>query len=185
MFMNSLQKRKKGFTIIEALIGVSILMFAMIGPLLLVYRTSQSASDLRDHTVAAYLALEGMEAIRSIRDGRTLLNPRFLTVSNMDWLGPLRQCVGAWCTIDVNTGLALPTVTLCTGACQPLRVSRTAQYGYNYDSSNPASPFTRSVTLDEAPSILHSHATATISVSWKNKLGQDRSINYEYHIFKW
>lgn len=181
--MNSLDKKKNGFTIIEALVGVSILMFAMIGPLLLVYRTSQTASDLRDHTVAAYLALEGMEAIRSIRDGRTLVNPRFWVT--MDWLGPLRQCVGAWCTIDVNTGLTLPVTTVCAGTCPPLRTSRTAQYGYNYDGSNPASPFTRAVTLTESASILYTHATATISVSWKNKLGQDRSINYEYHIFRW
>ncbi len=176
-------KIKKGFTIIEALVGISVLMFALVGPLLLIYRTSQTASELRDHTVAAYLALEGVEAIRSIRDGRSLANPRFFSVA--DWLGSLRQCVGVLCTVDVNTGLETPAIAVCTGTCSPLRVSRTGQYGYNYNNSNPVSPFTRSITLSENSLVLHTHATATISVSWKNKSGQDRSINYEYHIFSW
>lgn len=66
--MKFIFKKEKGFTIIELVISIFILSFAVVGIFsafsIMVILTSDTANQL----TAAYLAQEGMEIVRNIRD---------------------------------------------------------------------------------------------------------------------
>lgn len=169
--------KKAGFTLIEALFGITIIMFALLGPLILIDNSLKATHEIRDQSIASYLAFEAIEAIRNVRDQKALENPQHL--DTVDWLGSMRECVGSPCWFDVSPP-GIPVFTACGGACPPLQRS---SVGYGYGGIGPDSPFTRTVTLDESPATPHYHATATISVSWQGIT--PRSVTYEYHIYNW
>ncbi len=170
-------KQKSGFTLIEALFGITIIMFALLGPLMLINNSLKAAHEVRDQTIASYLAFEAIEAIRNVRDERALENPTH--GPDADWLGSMRQCVGSPCWLDVNN-TGTPAFTACGGACPAMERSAT---GYGYGGMGSTSSFVRSIILDEAAAMPHYHATATISVSWQGVTS--RSVIYEYHIYNW
>ncbi len=59
----------KGFTIIETLIAVAILMIAIVGPLTIAHRGLIAAITAREQITANYLAQDAMEYLKNIRDG--------------------------------------------------------------------------------------------------------------------
>ena len=59
---------KKAFSLIEALVAISILMIGILGAFILVVRTLASAPVVQSRLVAANLAQEGVELVRQIRD---------------------------------------------------------------------------------------------------------------------
>ncbi|MSU74747.1 hypothetical protein EXS57_03150 [Candidatus Kaiserbacteria bacterium] len=61
-----------GFTLIETMVAVTILTFAMAGPLFTASRSIIAAQTARDQLTAAYLAQEGIEYIRMMRDNAYL-----------------------------------------------------------------------------------------------------------------
>ena len=63
--------QKRGFTLIETLVAVMILAFAIIGPFALSAQSLRASRDARDELVATYLALEGIEIVHSIRDNNS------------------------------------------------------------------------------------------------------------------
>jgi len=59
---------KKGFTLIETMVAVSILMLAVSGPLYAASRATVAANNSQDQLTALYLAQEGVEYVRMMRD---------------------------------------------------------------------------------------------------------------------
>ncbi len=59
---------KKGFSLIEALVAISILMVGILGAFILVVRTLASTPVVQARLVAANLAQEGVELVRVLRD---------------------------------------------------------------------------------------------------------------------
>lgn len=98
--------KKKGFTIIEALIAVFILVVAIVGPLSLSSRGLQSARIARDQVTGSYLAQEGIDYIRYLRDNGALEMLGNLTLNDLsakwqEWLGSCFVGTGTGgCNID-------------------------------------------------------------------------------------
>jgi type II secretory pathway pseudopilin PulG len=67
---NSKQKNigTRAFTLIEALVAVSILMIAIAGPMTLAQKSLMSATLSKDQMIAGFLAQDGIEAVKNIRD---------------------------------------------------------------------------------------------------------------------
>lgn len=63
---------QRGFTMIETLVAVFILMLAITGPLYFVSQSLQSAYYARDQVTAFYLTQESVELIKNIRDTNAL-----------------------------------------------------------------------------------------------------------------
>jgi hypothetical protein len=59
---------KGGFMLIELIIGASIIVFAILGPLSSAKSSLVAASDARDYLQSVYLADEVIEYIRMVRD---------------------------------------------------------------------------------------------------------------------
>lgn len=77
-----------GFTIIESLVAVAILLLALTGPMTLAERSLASAEVARQELTVLYLAQEGIEFIRNTRDSNFLVDKR----EKEDWLNGLSKC---------------------------------------------------------------------------------------------
>lgn len=65
-------KNQTGFTLIETLVAVTILTLAVVGPLFTANRAIVAAQMSRDQLTASYLAQEGIEYVRAVRDNEYL-----------------------------------------------------------------------------------------------------------------
>src|SRR3989338_10456135 len=70
---------EKGFTLIEVIVAVFVLTIGVVGVFALVNQTMAASSILTSRLIAAYLAQEGIEIARNIRDGN------FLEAGEPDW----------------------------------------------------------------------------------------------------
>lgn len=77
--MKKVFKNKKGFTLTEVMIGMTILTIAIVSATSLLVGLIGSNQNNMKTLQANYLAIEGIEAVRNIRDTNWL--------HNRDWLG--------------------------------------------------------------------------------------------------
>lgn len=108
----------RGFTLIETMVAVSILTLAVAGPLFTANRALVAAAIARDQLTASYLAQEGVEYLRAMRDNEFLIAyyADGSTASSVGWNSFItsveRYCLNASCTLDS----ALPSVPMGYGS---------------------------------------------------------------------
>lgn len=78
-------KTVRGFTLIETLVAISLLAVAIVAPMTLVGQSLSAAYYARDEITAYNLAQEGIESVRSLRDGHIL--ERAINGTAVDLLG--------------------------------------------------------------------------------------------------
>lgn len=64
-----------GFTIIETLVAIAILMISIAGPLAVASKSLTAALYAKDQMIASYLAQEGVETIRNRKDNNISTPP--------------------------------------------------------------------------------------------------------------
>ena len=69
---NTTHQLRRGFTLVETLVAISIITIAIVGPLLTASRTLVAAYTARDQLTASYLASEASEYVRFMRDSMYL-----------------------------------------------------------------------------------------------------------------
>lgn len=157
--------RKRGFTLIETFIAVSILMLAVVGPLTIAQKGIRAGAIAKEQTVAAFLAQDALEFLRAYRDGSPTWNDLFTRLS---------ACMNNQPCYFGNTSSADDAITACPGFgnCPQMRVNTNGQYGYV--STWSATPFIRQVTVKElAPrremlvrvSIYHAKLSPSVPIS--------------------
>ena len=165
-----LQKKQytKGFTLLETLIAVTILVTALVGPMTIASNGLNSAFFARDQVTAFYLAQEGIEFVRYVRDTNTLRNQPLADGDKKDWLFGLGVCTQDLtnvndpekkCELDVRN--SAPTnepdnnrlniaVIACSelAGCDPLKYDdpNTGSGMFQYATGNN-SRFTREVSI--------------------------------------
>ncbi len=154
---------KKGFTILETLIAITVLVFAITGPLSLVAGSIRTSGYSRDSITAFYLAQEAIEYIRNTRDINALNDG--LTAAN--WLDNIQTgsnvggsftCINNYgseankCSLRNNGGVYV--IYQCGSAdCVPLLFSGdvgSIPYGSDQPSLDDSS-FTRNIWLERVP----------------------------------
>lgn len=108
-------KNNKGITLVETVVAVTVLIFALGGPFLLAARSLHSAGYAREEVAAARLAEEGLEIIHNMRDNNS--------VDGAGWNAEISNCTQG-CIIDVTkvqktAGAIWPAGSLvsCGGTC--------------------------------------------------------------------
>jgi prepilin-type N-terminal cleavage/methylation domain-containing protein len=91
--------KSHGFTLIETLVAVTILTLAVVGPLLAASRGLVAATTAKDQLTASFLAQEGIEYVRLIRDDQYLANNGNQSAA---WAG-FQGTSGYFSTCVVNT----------------------------------------------------------------------------------
>ena len=154
---------KKGFTLIETLVAIFILMLALTGPIYIATLALRTSVGSRDGISARYLAEEVVEAVRHSRDDRTLNASAYSLTQwaqkNSDTLTGGVACFNAKnsstnkCELQRDFSSGAYVFVACGALCSPLRFtpnSAVAYYGTN-DTSAPYSKFTREFYIEVAP----------------------------------
>lgn len=165
-----MKKFIQGFTLLETLVAVAVLLMALLGPFAIAQQSLRSAYYARDQVTAYYLAQEGIEFVRAIRDENYL--------SGEDWLTGIAACTDQPCTVDMQNF----EYELCpNGVCPPVRIS--AVGGLFNQSTGEESKFTRRVTLTPVQD-MPDEMILTVTISWVSS-GIPRAFSLQERIFNW
>ncbi len=162
--------KSSGFTLVEAMVAISILALAVGAPLYAANRALVSAQNSRNQLTALYLAQEGVEHLRLIRDNDFLVVRALngLTVSTDAWNyflnggGPagtqsINQCRSAdgsiYCRLDPWANTLQACTMGASGTCTALLLdtSNGSSGGQYSQSSGTAQPYTRTVQVVDIP----------------------------------
>jgi prepilin-type N-terminal cleavage/methylation domain-containing protein len=181
----------QGFTLIETLIAISLLLLAVIAPMSLTTQSLISAYYARDQMTASNLAQEAIEAVRSERDHKLLeiaINGSLPAGEDIFGKIPKDQDF----TID-TTNNAMNTCP--ASGCPPLQTDGTL-YGYRPPrgglSSGTDTVFTRTVRacfVQSSGSCSGAPATdemrITVTVTWRTGSYPKRTIVIYENLYRW
>ncbi len=171
---------KKGFTIIELVISIFVLAIAVVGIFSALSIIMILTADSADRFTATYLAQEGMEIVRNIRDTNWLnMNVPPVSGTAYSWADGLTNdatqnsidCTEnnpSWCEADYAA------VSLSHGK-DPLELNSNGFYVYNTKDINPVeTKFKRRIIIEpivdvDGNSSPYHILKAKIEVSWKRK----------------
>ena len=160
----------KGFSLLETIVALTVLVIALTGSLTLASQSIRSASIAKNQAVASYLAEEAMEYIRNRRDTNI--------ISGLAWYNGLALCrTGNGCYVDIPSN----EIKRCRSSCPLIKYdSATGLYGYN---KGDETIFKRIVKIKRVPGT-DDEIKVKVIVSWREVFG-DFSFNIQEHLFKW
>lgn len=171
--MQYLNQDKTGFTIIETLVAISILLVAVVAPLSLASQSLSASIRAKEKLIATYLAIEGTEYVRNVRDTNVLS-------TSLSWLDRIFDCRAVdQCTVEPSQATAIQN---CGGeACGPLWFSEEyGIYGYTETEGWKETPYTRSFYLN----VDGNEAEVVVNVSYE-ALGVTKTITTREYLKNW
>jgi len=167
--MYSMHQHHKGFTLVETLVAITILVIAMVGPLYAVHKSITASNTARDKLIATALAQEGVEYVRGRRDNNYL--------AGRAWMAQLGGCFTPnTCTVDQGTD----RLRVCGGSgCAPLKL--TSANLYTQDSGHPVTKFTRTVQFKN---VTANEIQVTVTVNWMT-FRIPYSVTVTEHLYDW
>ncbi len=204
--------KTEGFTLVETLVSITILLVVIITPMTIVSRSIQSAYHAGDQLAATHLAQEGVEIILRMRDDKALEAFRDYytngtpSIDTTSWYGSLgSECKGDdldtvdGCDIQLDNSGADFTDVVVTGYndCQNLSSCRLKVYvgsdasirriyGYGSGSDWEDSQFTRVIkVIDHSPTSNGDGPYQIVAtVRWYSTVFRgDRSVTIESWIY--
>ncbi len=163
-------KPTKGFTLVETLVAISILMLAVTGPLYFSSESLKAATYSRDQITAFYLAQDAFEQIRKIRDDN-------LSGSG-SWNDGLTQC-GSGCRVNTNSNFYNVDSTITDDY---LYINSNGVYSQN-PSGGTKTAFERVVKIEPNDGTGWGDATEmkiTVIISWKSGTISRNFTAYEF-----
>lgn len=154
---------QKGFTLIEVIAAMFVITVGVVGALIAIQQTMFYTQTSVSRLTATYLAQEGIEIVRNIRDGNWLeLNPI--------WDDGLTGCEpeGVGCQADYSNNQSLDSFT-----GNLLKIDG----GFYQYSSGTSTPFTRKITITkpEAKKI-----EVEVTVRWDG-----REVTAQESLYNW
>ena len=144
------------------------------------YNLYNKSGDSSYKLTASYLAQEGIEIIRNMRDNNWVKNPG---VNWMDGIiiGTNNCAVGCDFEVDYRTGTAGQVVSLRPYGTEGNYLNIDSSGMYLYDTNYPDTIFKRKITITE-----ESQQTIKVSseVFW-NYRGKDFSVKIEEYLYDW
>ncbi len=188
-----LSKKNKGFTLVESLVAISIFSVSILGLMSVLSDGISNTVYAKDKMIATYLAQEGVEYIRNMRDTYVLFDP---VDAGAGWTSfntklTTASCNGVnGCYLDnrnVNySAQDRPMTNLLLTACSAsncpdgslLYDSSSGKYGYVSGSS---SHFTRQIKTV----VVSANETKVFSTIYWNKGSVVNSITFSDNLFNW
>jgi len=181
---------KKGFTLLEALVAISILMVAVAAPITIAQKGLSSATYSKNQMIASYLAQDVIEYIKNKRDEVSINNLNYGDWDNLSIFGlngnPKTLCMSAnGCEVDTLLNVMTDTnaVKQIGSQLTPLNTDTNGFYGYKNDSGYKATNFTRKINIelhniDGGATSAKDEALITVTVSWGSDSVVVKSLIY-------
>lgn len=170
------RRKPKGFTLLETIVALALIVTAAAGPFTLATRGVFAAKFARSKLVALNLAQEGMELVRQMRDNNVL--------GGHDWRGLSGSCP-ARCT-RLADGFYQPDVfTAANGSAPPIFSGAAMRFdeatGLYGQSSGVGTPFARVVGISTPAA---DQMRVTSAVAWTES-GIARQVRLEMVLYNW
>lgn len=159
-----------GFTFVETLVAITVLLLGIIGPLTIAQKGIQSAYNANEQVTAVFLAQEAIEAVRELRDTNALdaydklvdAAPTF--GETWDWYGE-DSIFHDDCKLSVGCGFkdsGNDKFKKCNGGMNNCILKIDAGV-YSHTGGGSNSPFTRKVYVGP---VTGGGISVTVKVSW-------------------
>lgn len=174
----------RGFTLVETLVAITVVVTAMVGPLYAVQQSLNASRTAREQLIASSLAQEGVEYVRAIRDSNYLYFLRTggarSWLAGLDGTGGSVNCITATCVIDPTQDMQ--NAVTRTSTPSPLYLSSTNLYTQVAVVPTPTK-YTRTVLLTPVSGSV-TEMTVTVVVSWTTK-NQTRNVTITERLHNW
>ncbi len=188
--------KQSGFTLVETLVAITILLLVIIGPLTISSSSVRSTAFASEQVIAFFLAQEGAELMQKTRDDFVLENLKNSASRPNPWAdftdtnGTLRQCYTAnGCNVSINTDAAgsLSSPRSCSGqdACVMYldTTSPISRARYNSVNTGPRIPYTRRIRLQQVPSNPNEVSVTSI-VTWRSGFSrEEQQVSVQTSLF--
>ena len=167
---------RKGFTLIETLVAVSLLAVAIVAPMSLTSKSLAAAYYARDQVTAFSLAQEAIESVRHVRD-HNILETALGNPTNL--LSGFPSTTGDPFIIDAVNDAMTP----CDETCPPLRTNGLL-YSYGTGPEWEDTRFTRTVHavfVGESQDEIR----IEVEVEWLAGAFQTRSVTITENLYRW
>ena len=165
---------KRGFTLLEVIIAISILTVAIGGIYALIQQTLRAASLANSKLIAAHLSQEGVEIVRNFRDNNWL-NQRFSTSTS--W----RAGLGAG-DYEVDYDDTVPTSFVGEG--RYLYIGGTnGFYTYLNSPGDIQTKFKRKITITDT-GVGDDEIEVAVKVFWQER-GGEYEIEVVENLYNW
>ncbi len=171
--LNRRRENLMGMTLLETLIAIFIVTVGLIGSLSLVVYSTTTMRQVKEKTVAYFLAEEGLELVRAYRDSYWLAGDNLFSGSN-----PMRQnrnnSANNYYVVDYTGYLGCRGTGCIPAADKQLYLN--ANGFYIHASSGTATQYSRVIRK-----YTNGDAVVIVSeVSWKNK-----TVKLESNLYNW
>lgn len=164
--LSMVKRSPKGFTLVETLIAIAILLIAVVGPISLIGNALHKLYYAKDQMIAINLAQEGIEVVRQRRDSD------MLEVSASDIFSLPSP---SYYTVDASSA----SLNISTAGQKPVYING----DFYAQSGGTATQFTRLITITSVGSGT-TERKVTSTVEWKTG-GQTGTITVSEYLFKW
>ena len=171
----------KGFSLIETLVAITVLIGAIAGPLTLASQGIKAASLFKNQLIASNLAQEGMELVHAKRDSNIL--------QNKGWMdGITDTCGGDGCYVrytptDNSVGqISFPSCG--AGECPKFFVSPEGWYVQKAaaESGDAETIFRRMIRV--TPVVPGKEVKVETTIVWQERFSLS-TFDLEEHLLKW
>lgn len=177
-----------GFSLVEVLVAITLLLIALVGPMTFFARSSQSAEVANDRVIATFLAQEGTELIQKLRDDKVLEAFAQLEQGQNpgnpwgDFIDEVDDCIADKCGTELeNDGVV--TIRDCADIdnCQLNLVTEGGlRARYTHDSSGEETAYIRWLELSGSGQEM----TVVSIVEWRNTaLQQPQRVEVRTALF--
>lgn len=181
--MKRLPHKNRGFTLIETLVAIAIFAFSITALISITATGVFNTNFVKNKFTASYLAMEGAELVRSVRDSASSSGLSWNNI--MQNSGYLANCYdGNACFIDSEHNVSQVSPQLCSGPCPYLSYNR-SNGEFSYDQVDQInifqSIFVRTITITPVSS---DEATVVSTVEWTQG-GEIKKVEFEYNVLNW
>lgn len=193
----------QGFSLVEVLVAISILLLVIVGPMTMISRSNNSTAFATEQIAAFFLAQEGLELVQKQRDdfllnhfGNEAANPQPWTAfKNHFTLCNIANGHPNGCALQIAAGGGPSTAVIrncdvLTNCRMQLNAVGTnpQRLRYHYDSADPNSLYTRAVKME----VLNTgggqqEVLVTATVTWRTgtliRSQQVEATTYLFNIY--